>query len=42
VTEELTHNAIDFARQYFLLRKSEERIYSDKEVAGLPEIDNGP
>ena len=41
MTEELTHNAIDFARQYFLLRKSEERIYSDKEVAGLPQIDNG-
>ena len=41
MTEELTHNTIDFAQQYFLLRKSEGRIYSDKEVAGLPEIDNG-
>jgi ubiquinone/menaquinone biosynthesis C-methylase UbiE len=41
VIEELTHTTIEFARQYFLLRKSEGRIYSDKEVAGLPEIDNG-
>ena len=39
MTEELAHSAIDFAQQYFLLRKSEGRIYSDKEVAGLPEID---
>ena len=41
MAEEVTHSTIDFAQQYFLLRKSEGRIYSDKEVAGLPEIDNG-
>ncbi len=41
MTEELTYNAIDFAQKYFLLRKSEGRIYSDKEVAVLPEIGNG-
>jgi len=41
VTEVLTHNTIDFAQQYFLLRKSEGRVYSDREVAGLPEIGNG-
>ena len=39
MTEELTHNAIDFAQLYLLLRKKEGRIYSDKEVADLPEID---
>lgn len=39
MTEELTHNTIDFAQQYFWLRKNEGRIYSDKEVASLPEID---
>ena len=39
MTEGLTHTAIDFTQQYFLLRKSEGRIYSDKEVAGLPAID---
>lgn len=41
MTEELTHNTIDFAQQYYLLRKSEGRIYSDKEVADLPGINNG-
>ena len=39
MTEGSEHKTIDFAQQYFLLRKSEGRIYSDKEVAGLPEID---
>lgn len=39
MTEEATHNAIDFAQQYILLRYKEGRIYSDKEVATLPEID---
>ena len=39
MTEEITYNAIDFSRQYFLLRKKEGRIYSDGEVATLPEID---
>ena len=39
MTEEATHNAIDFAQQYILLRNKEGRIYSDKEVAVLPEID---
>jgi len=34
-----TYNTIDFSQQYFLLRNKEGRIYSDKEVAGLPEID---
>ena len=38
MTEEITYNAIDFSRQYFLLRKKEGRIYSDGEVANLPEI----
>jgi len=31
---------IDFAQRYFLLRKKEGRIYSDKEVAVLPEINS--
>ena len=39
MTEEATHNAIDFAQQYILLRYKEGRIYSDKQVAELPEID---
>ncbi len=38
MTEEMTNNAIDFSRQYFLLRKEEGRLYSDEEVANLPEI----
>ena len=38
MTEEITYNAIDFSRQYFLLRKKEGRIYSDGEVLNLPEI----
>lgn len=41
MTEETTYNTIDFAERYFLLRKSEGRVYSDKEVAGLPETDHG-
>jgi len=39
VTEEVKHNTIDFGLQYILLRNKEGRIYSDKEVAVLPEID---
>ena len=39
MTEGLTHTPIDFTHRYLLLRKSEGRIYSDKEVAGLPAID---
>lgn len=39
MTEESAHNTIDFSRQYFLLRKKEGRIYSDQDVACLPEID---
>jgi ubiquinone/menaquinone biosynthesis C-methylase UbiE len=39
MTEEATHNAVDFGQQYILLRKKEGRIYSDKEVSSLPEID---
>jgi ubiquinone/menaquinone biosynthesis C-methylase UbiE len=39
MTEELIHKPVDFSRQYFLLRKKEGRIYSDEEVAALPEID---
>ena len=38
MTEEATHNAIDFTQQYILLRNKEGRIYSDREVVGLPEI----
>lgn len=34
----MTYNAIDFSSQYLLLRKKEGRIYSDAEVAMLPEI----
>lgn len=33
-----THMANDFSEQYYLLRKAEGRIYSDEEVASLPEI----
>jgi SAM-dependent methyltransferase len=40
MTEEVTHNALDFTQQYILLRSKEGRIYSDKEVANLPEINN--
>ena len=39
MTDEPTHNTIDFSQQYILLRNKEGRIYSDKEVANLPEID---
>ena len=39
MTEEVKHNTIDFGLQYILLRNKEGRIYSDKEVAVLPEID---
>src|SRR5436190_6619352 len=39
MTEEATHNPIDFTQQYILLRSKEGSIYSDKEVANLPEID---
>ena len=38
MTEEITYNAIDFSSQYLLLRKKEGRIYSDEQVANLPEI----
>ena len=41
MTEEIVYNAVDFAQQYFLLRKKEGRVYSDNEVASLPEIDKG-
>ena len=41
MTEDVIYNAIDFAKQYFLLRKKEGRVYSDNEVASLPEIDKG-
>jgi len=41
MTEEATHSAIDFSQQYILLRNKEGRIYSDKEIADLPEIDKG-
>ena len=36
--EEGAYNTIDFPQQYFLLRKREGRVYSDKEVVSLPEI----
>ena len=38
MTKEVIYNAIDFSQQYLLLRKKEGRIYSDGEVANLPEI----
>ena len=38
MTKDLIYNAIDFSRQYFLLRKKEGRVYSDEEVVNLPEI----
>ncbi len=38
MTEATTYTS-HFSQQYFLLRNKEGRIYSDKEVAGLPEID---
>jgi ubiquinone/menaquinone biosynthesis C-methylase UbiE len=39
MSEKATHNAIDFTQEYILLRSKEGRIYTDKEVANLPEID---
>ena len=41
MTEEVVNNKIDFTTQYYLLRKKEGRIYSDQEVASLPEISKG-
>lgn len=34
------HTISDFSRQYYLLRKTEGRIYSDEEVASLPLIND--
>jgi SAM-dependent methyltransferase len=39
--EEASNKVNNFSKQYFLLRKKEGRIYSDKEVAALPEIEKG-
>ncbi len=36
--EEVAYKATDFSEQYFLLRQREGRIYSDDEVASLPQI----
>jgi ubiquinone/menaquinone biosynthesis C-methylase UbiE len=38
MAEEVEHTTMDFTRQYLLLRKKEERIYTDTEVAALPDI----
>jgi ubiquinone/menaquinone biosynthesis C-methylase UbiE len=34
----MTYHAVDFPSQYLLLRKKEGRIYSDDQVADLPEV----
>lgn len=39
MTKVSVQNGFDFSQQYFLLRKKEGRIYSDQEVANLPEIE---